>query len=314
VRDLTFGFSLQPTTDIGAHRELAAAADALRLDLVGIQDHPYIADFVDTFTVAGVLLAATENIAVFPDVANLPLRPPALLAKSAATLDLASGGRFELALGAGGYWDAITAMGAPRRTPREANVALEEAITIIRALWRGDNQPIHHTGRYYSISGTHSGPAPAHPIEIWTGAQGPRALALTGRVADGWAAPLAMYKPYEQWAPANRLIDDAAREAGRNPADLRRIAQIVGTIGGVSGTTTLRTGAAPLRADAEQWASEIARLAVEQPFTGFVFWPEHQSIEQIELFAGEVAPAARALISERGRYGDPAAGAAGSRQ
>lgn len=93
---------------------------------------------------------------------------------------------------------------------------------------------------------------------------------------------------------------DAAREAGRNPADLRRIAQIVETIGGVSDNTTLRTGAAPLRADAQQWASEIARLAVEQPFTGLVFWPEHQSIEQIELFAGEVAPTARALISEKG--------------
>ena len=70
MHDLTFGFSLQPTTDIGAHRELAAAADALRLDLMGIQDHPYIADFVDTFTLADVLLAATENIAVFPDVAS----------------------------------------------------------------------------------------------------------------------------------------------------------------------------------------------------------------------------------------------------
>jgi hypothetical protein len=123
-----------------------------------------------------------------------------------------------------------------------------------------------------------------------------------------------MYKPYEQWAPANRLIDDATREAGRNPADLRRIAQIVGTIGGVSDTTTLRAGAAPLRAHAQQWASEIARLAAEQPFTGFVFWPEHQSIEQIELFASEVAPAARALISERRRYGDLADGTAGTRR
>jgi hypothetical protein len=88
----------------------------------------------------------------------------------------------------------------------------------------------------------------------------------------------------------------------------------VGTIGGHSDRPTLRTGEAPLRADAEQWACEIARLAVEQPFTGFVFWPEHQSIEQVELFAGEVAPAARALISERGRYADPADGAAETRR
>ena len=64
-----------------------------------------------------VIAAATERIGLFPDVASLPLRPPAMMAKAAASLDLLSGGRVELGLGAGGFWDAIEAYGGPRRDP-----------------------------------------------------------------------------------------------------------------------------------------------------------------------------------------------------
>ena len=72
--------------------------------------------------------ARTRRVVLFPDVANLPLRPPAMMAKAAGSLDLLSGGRFELGLGAGGFWDAIKAMGGPARTPAESVSALEEAI------------------------------------------------------------------------------------------------------------------------------------------------------------------------------------------
>ncbi|MET7991103.1 LLM class flavin-dependent oxidoreductase [Amycolatopsis sp. NPDC005232] len=295
-KDLQFGVSLTPIDDVVGNRQFARAAEAGGLDLIGIQDHPYVPSYLDTFVLAGDLLAHTDKISVFPDVANLPLRPPVLLAKTAAALDLVSGGRFELALGAGGYWDAITRLGVARRTPGEANVALEEAITVLRALWADGGKPIRFDGEYYSVAGAHPGPAPAHPIEIWTGSQGPKALALTGRIADGWAAPIASYLPYEKWAEANRVIDDAAETTGRDPSAVRRIAQVVGTITANPGRPRIDEGADPVRGTARKWAQLLARLGEEQPFTTFVFWPEEQAIDQVAAFAQEVAPEVRLLL------------------
>ncbi|MEU8632100.1 LLM class flavin-dependent oxidoreductase [Amycolatopsis sp. NPDC048633] len=294
-----FGISLTPTTDMAGLHVAASAAEEGGLDLLGIQDHPYVPAYLDTFVVLGQLLAATRKIRVFPNVANLPLRPPAVLAKTAAALDVVSGGRFELALGAGGYWDAITRMGVPRRSPREANAALREAITVLRALWADSAAPVRLAGEYYPIAGAHPGPVPAHPIEIWTGAQGPNALALTGEVADGWAAPIAAYLPYEKWGQANRLIDEAAEAAGRDPASVRRIAQVVGTVTTMKGQLRIGSGADPVRGTAGQWAEVLAHLGTEMPFTSFVFWPEHESVEQIAAFAGEVVPEARRLLGGR---------------
>src|SRR5207244_699216 len=79
----------------------AIAADELGFDVVGIQDHPYQRRFFDTWTLLTAIAMRTDRITVFPDVANVPLRPPAMLAKAAATLDILSDGRLELGLGAG---------------------------------------------------------------------------------------------------------------------------------------------------------------------------------------------------------------------
>jgi len=141
--------------------EAARAADAGGLDLLGIQDHPYQWRFLDTFALIATLLARTDRIRIFPEVANLPLRPPAMLAKTAGSLDRMSGGRFELGLGAGSFWDAIAAMGGPRRTPAEAVEALAEAIEVIRLMWSGDRS-VTHEGRHYRLKGVHPGEAPPH--------------------------------------------------------------------------------------------------------------------------------------------------------
>src|SRR5204862_3889951 len=116
-------------------RELVRAAEEGGLGFVGIQDHPYQGRFVDTFALIATLLAETNRVSLFTDVANLPLRPPAVMAKAAASLDVLSGGRFELGLGAGGFPDVIAGMGGPRRTPGESVEALEEAIDVIRLMW-----------------------------------------------------------------------------------------------------------------------------------------------------------------------------------
>src|SRR5690606_26820135 len=153
-------------------------------DVIGVQDHPYQRSYVDTWMLLSAIAATTERIVLFPDVANLPLRPPAVMAKSAATIDLLSGGRFELGLGAGAFWDAIVAYGGPRRTPGESLTALEEAIHVIRRVWSGERN-LRFDGEHYRLAGAHSGPVPAHDIGIWLGAYGPRALEPTGRLADG---------------------------------------------------------------------------------------------------------------------------------
>src|SRR6059058_3260812 len=169
--------------------EHVLAAERAGLDLVGIQDHPYQRRFLDTWSLISFLAARTERIRFFPDVANLPLRSPAVMAKAAATIDLLSNGRFELGLGAGAFWEAIGAMGGPVRSPGESVEALEEAIAVVRAMWSGERS-VSLDGTYYSLSGLHPGPAPAHDIGIWLGAYGPRMVRLTGRVADGWIPTL----------------------------------------------------------------------------------------------------------------------------
>src|SRR5260370_35953504 len=77
-----------------------ALADELGFDIAGIQDHPYQRRFFDTMTLLAAIATRTQRITLFPDVANMQLRPPALVAKAAATIDILSGGRFELGLGA----------------------------------------------------------------------------------------------------------------------------------------------------------------------------------------------------------------------
>jgi alkanesulfonate monooxygenase SsuD/methylene tetrahydromethanopterin reductase-like flavin-dependent oxidoreductase (luciferase family) len=294
VTGMLFGFSLLPTADLPSHLALVEAAEEGGLDLVGVQDHPYAPPLVETFSLIATLLARTERLRFFPDVAALPLRPAAMLAQTAATLDVLSGGRFELGLGAGGNWQGIESMGVPRLAPRVATDALAEAIAVCRALWAPGEATAG--GAHHSVTGVHTGPLPAHPIGIWVGSQGPRSFALTGRLADGWAAPIPSYLPYEKWQAANETISAAATDAGRDPGDVLRMAQLVGTITDREGDAEAREGSAPVRGTPDQWAALIARLATEQPFRCFVFWPEQGSVDQVERFAREVVPAARALI------------------
>jgi alkanesulfonate monooxygenase SsuD/methylene tetrahydromethanopterin reductase-like flavin-dependent oxidoreductase (luciferase family) len=286
-RPLEFGLSIVPTSaDAEASRSLVRRADELGLDVVGIQDHPYQWRFLDTWSLIADLLARTERIRIFPDVANLPLRLPALIAKQAASLDALSGGRFELGLGAGAFWEAIRAMGGPVRSGREALEALEEAIAIIRAFWSGE-RTIGYEGKHYSVRGLHPGPAPAHPIGIWLGVGKPRSLALAGRLADGWVPSLSWATP--ELVPAmQRRIDEAAQAAGREPSEIRRLYNVSGTI--VDGKTRGLLTGPPVH-----WIETLSGFAGELGFDTFVFWPEADTAGQLERFAAEVVPHMRGV-------------------
>jgi alkanesulfonate monooxygenase SsuD/methylene tetrahydromethanopterin reductase-like flavin-dependent oxidoreductase (luciferase family) len=285
-RPLQFGISVTPlAADLQRIEDAVVTAETGGLDLVGIQDHPYQWRFVDTWTLIAWLAARTVRIRLFPDVANLPLRPPAVLAKAVASLDVLSGGRVELGLGGGAFWQAIGAMGGPVRGAGEAVDALEEAIGIARLMWSGE-RTISFAGRHYTVKGVHPGPPPAHPVAIWLGAYKPRMLRLTGRLADGWIPSLGQSSP-EALGEAAATIDHSARKAGRDPASLQRLLNVSGGIERPSDGPS---------SSADDWVARLAALATEQGFDTFVFWPQDNAPEQVERFAQEVAPAVRAIV------------------
>jgi alkanesulfonate monooxygenase SsuD/methylene tetrahydromethanopterin reductase-like flavin-dependent oxidoreductase (luciferase family) len=284
-RPVELGISLVPNrADLDLLRELAQRADELGLGLVGIQDHPYQWRYLDTFSLIGDLLARTERIRFFPDVANLPLRLPAVFAKHATSLDVLSGGRFELGLGAGGFWDAIAAMGGPRRSPGEAIDALEEAMRIIKAFWSGE-RTISFEGKHYAVKGLHPGEPPPHAIGIWLGVGKPRGLALAGRLGDGWVPSLRWAKP-DLVPEMSRHIDEAAQAAGRDPSEVRRVYNVSGAIidGPVRGL---------LQGPPEHWIETLSGFASDLGFDTFIFWPGEDHAAQVQRFAQEIAPALR---------------------
>ena len=293
-----FGYFLIPDGgDPQGVLETARLVDGLDYDLIGVQDHPYQSRHLDASSLLAAILAQTASVRVFADVANLPLRPPAVLAKAAATLDLLSGGRFELGLGAGGYLDAAHAMGAPALAPAESLAALEEAVAVIRAMWSGGRRGIRFDGRYYQLAGVRPGPAPAHPIQIWIGANRPRALALTGRVADGWVSPLMSYKPPREALQANLAIDRAAREAGRDPREIRRIYNVQGAFTSASQGPAADTDQG-IVGPPEHWAEVLTHLTLDLGFGTFVLAAPPDP-DTLTTFIQDVAPDVRERVAER---------------
>jgi alkanesulfonate monooxygenase SsuD/methylene tetrahydromethanopterin reductase-like flavin-dependent oxidoreductase (luciferase family) len=283
------GISIIPYAD---SLELVRVADEGGLALVGIQDHPYQHHFFDTWSLIPTLLAETKRITFFTDVASLPLRPPAVMAKAAASLDVLSGGRFELGLGGGAMLELIANFGGPRRTPGETVEAIEEAIDVIRLLW-SEERSVSFEGRHYRLNDARPGPRPAHPISIWVGAFKPRMIRLVGRKADGWLPSLGVLTRDELRA-GNEQIDEAAENAGRDPRSIRRLINVQGLIG--DGTpprrSELRVGylaGEPLAGPPEWWVETIASFG-QDGFDTFVFWPVDPSPDQVQLLIDEVVP------------------------
>ena len=278
--DLRIGiFAVPDATDAGSTLAQIVAADESGLDFVGVQDHPYQRRFFDTWTLLAYAGARTERVRLLPDVINLPLRNPALLAKAAASLDLLTGGRVELGVGAGAFWDAIEAMGGPRRTPGESVEALEEAMRIMHAWWSGDRS-VQVDGTHYRVHGAKPGPPPAHPVGLWVGAYGPRMLRLTGRRGDGWLPSLGGHYASPEDVPGmHARIDEAARRAGRDPAAIERAVNVMEPAG-------------------DDLADRLARIATDLRFTTLLVGvPEDDPVGFVRRLGEDVAPRARELAN-----------------
>jgi alkanesulfonate monooxygenase SsuD/methylene tetrahydromethanopterin reductase-like flavin-dependent oxidoreductase (luciferase family) len=214
-----------------------------------------------------------------------------MLAKAAVSLDVMSGGRFELGLGAGAFWEAVRGMGGPVREFGERGRALEEAIRLIRAALDvgADRALVRGEGPYYPVPGYPAGPPPAHRVEIWIGAMAPRAMDLIGRLADGWVPGDGTSKVAE-FPELIARIEAAAADAGRDPASIRRILNVHGTI--ADGPA----GRDPLHGPVAGWVDTLAGWATDLGIDSFVLWPD-QGVQQVERFAHEVVPAVRQALS-----------------
>jgi alkanesulfonate monooxygenase SsuD/methylene tetrahydromethanopterin reductase-like flavin-dependent oxidoreductase (luciferase family) len=209
-----------------------------------------------------------------------------MLAKAAASLQVLSGGRVVVGLGAGGPLDDIAAFGGARRTVGESVAALEEAIRLIQRLWTPGQDPTAHSGRSYQHGDLPFGPAPTRPVPIWTGAFGPRMLTLTGRLADGWL-PTNYFLDLADVPAMQQRIDTAATQAGRDPSQIRRVFNVMGAITDTGPTEKGRSLIGP----PGFWLDALHDYQQRLGFDSFVFWPtQGDRLAQTRRFLQEVRP------------------------
>jgi alkanesulfonate monooxygenase SsuD/methylene tetrahydromethanopterin reductase-like flavin-dependent oxidoreductase (luciferase family) len=286
---LSFGVLLEPPDDRPLDvLQLADVAERTCLDVISLPDHPYWSDRLDTFTLLAAIAERTEWVRLFCNVANLPLRPPASLARAAATLNMLSGGRFELGIGAGAQplWDGIVAEGGPRLSAGESVDALEEALQVIRALW-GDQEGAHFSGQHYRLAGAKPSPTTVGTPDIWLGAYRPRMLRLTGRLADGWIPSSPVCGP-DDLAAGNRVIDEAAQEVGRAPQSVRRGYNIAVDFGGSEKNF--------LEGPPKKIADELATLTLTHGISTYLLY-RVATADALSRFADEVVPTVREKVN-----------------
>jgi probable F420-dependent oxidoreductase len=216
---MRFGLNVSTAVAPGADPVATARrAEELGFDFVSASDHLHgERPAYEPWTMLSWIAAATSRIHVGTRVLAVPYRHPAVLAKMAETFDRLSGGRLILGMGGGFSDEEFHAFGLGERSPRDKVDGLEEAIRVIQGLW--SRRQLTFQGRLYHTDGAELSPKPERRIPIWLGTYGRRALALTGRLADGWIPSLGFAPPEQVTAMRERVLD-AARDAGRGPADL----------------------------------------------------------------------------------------------
>jgi len=276
----------------------ARLADDAGLDIVSVSDHPYFADRIDAYAELGFVLGATSNITGAVIMTNLLSRPAPILARTVTGLSTISGGRVVLGMGAGGLEEEIVALGVPRLPPAARVRALEEAVMIVRAL-SGGGDPVTFDGEFYHVTELTPATAPTPPI--WIGSLGPKALAVTGRHADGWIpGHLADWRS-TRVAESRPMVDEAAVSAGRNPADVATIYNVSGRLTRVPLPETRDDEGRWIGGGVAQWVEELTFAVLEHGAAAFVYLlPPGESISDttLNLWAHEVVPAVREAIAQ----------------
>jgi probable F420-dependent oxidoreductase len=244
---------------------MARAAEEGGFDSIWIGDHLlYRGDGArpergpwEAWTLLAALAAATERIALGPLVACASFHPPGLIAKMAATIAEVSGGRFVLGLGAGWSADEYRAFGIPydHRVGR-----FEEAFAIIRGLLAGERVTLR--GRWWQAEDAVLLPRPASPPPLMIGSNGPRMLSIALPHADAWNTWYADFgNTAEGFAALNERISAAARDAGRDPADVARSACALVRLDSSTREREATPDAPPLEGSPDRIAAAVRELA-----------------------------------------------------
>lgn len=291
MKPLLFGVNVSTSADSGADPVTdSMRAEALGFDFISANDHPCGRHpSYELWTMLTWIAAKTSRIKVASRVLGVPYRAPAMVAKMAESLDRFSDGRLILGMG-GGYSDEeFRAFGLGVPSPRQKVDGLEEAVQIIHGLWRAPGYTFE--GKHHQVLEADLEPKPRHEIPIWLGTFGRRALAVTGRVADGWIPTYAMATPED--IPAMRdQIFEAALSADRDPADITLAYNIDFLI---QERGPARPGV--LTGSSEQVAEQL-RNFVDLGFSAMNFSPTGEQPElQLERLAREVLPLVRQLMS-----------------
>jgi alkanesulfonate monooxygenase SsuD/methylene tetrahydromethanopterin reductase-like flavin-dependent oxidoreductase (luciferase family) len=299
-RTVLFGVALGAwngtgTDQASAALTLAAQADEQGIDLFTTGDHPYFADRLDAYALVSFILGRTSRISGLVTVTNVPSRPAPMLARAVTSLSVLSGGRIVLGVGAGFLWDEIVRLGVPRLEPGVAVQGMAEAITLVRAL-SGGGQPVTFDGMVYRVSGLAAAAEPAPPI--WTGAVGPRALAVTGRLADGWLPSRGSDWLSPLYRESRPVIDEAAVAAGRDPSAVVTICNFGGRITAEPLAQTRDADGRWVGGSVGQWVDELTSGVLEHQAAGFVFRSTGDSPADVALgrWAQEIVPAVREAV------------------
>lgn len=276
---------------------MAQRAEAVGFDSLWVPDHLLVRLWMpgwdgnliggwDCWSLVAALATGTERIQIGPLVACTAYRNPALLAKTAATVDEISDGRLILGLGAGWHEPEFTAFGFPfdHRVSR-----FEEALQIISLLLREGQ--VDFEGRYYSARECVLRPRGPHrngpPIMI--GAHGDRMLRLVARYADAWNAD--WFTSPEEVPPLRAQVDAACTVVGRNPSTLERtLAVVMDAPGhrprpGADWPTDMRAGFPPPASGTPEELAALLRGFAAEGITHVQIWLEPNTLAGIEAFA-----------------------------
>jgi alkanesulfonate monooxygenase SsuD/methylene tetrahydromethanopterin reductase-like flavin-dependent oxidoreductase (luciferase family) len=282
------GLNVSTAATPGADPVAAARrAEELGFDLVSASDHLHGRQpTFEPWTMLSWIAAATSRVRVATRVLGVPYRHPAVVAKMAESFDRLSGGRLVLGLGGGAVDEEFRAFGLGVRSPRDKVDGLEEAVRIARGMWSRPGFTLQ--GRLYHTDGAELEPKPDRRIPIWLGTYGDRALALTGRLADGWIPSLA-YAPPERVAVMRERVMAAAEAAGRDPGEVTCASNV-----GVRVDERAEAGPSAV-AGAPGAVTERLLGFLELGFTALSLIPVGPGEpEQAERLAREVVPALRA--------------------
>lgn len=174
---------------------------------------------VEAWTILAMAAAQTERLTVGPFVLNVMNRHPAVVARMASTLQIASGGRLILGMGIGGAPREHAAYGIDFPEAPERVARLEEAVAVIRALWTGG--PVTRPSGYYPLENAHAFPVPQPPPPIVIGGETRTGARLAARIGDGWST----FENFEENLP---VYLEALEEGGRRREDQLLIAGFQG--------------------------------------------------------------------------------------